>query len=100
MITGVMPRGLTGPFAAAKATPWTLAPPSGLQSSRVHEVSLSAALSSTFGFVAVSWKGGKGIAPGAAHMGAAGASLASRGPPPAAAYSRGARQGSAPGRAK
>ena len=100
MITGVMPRGMTGPFAAAKPGPSALAQPSGVQSLGAQEASSSTALSGARRSVAVSSRGGQGINPGAAHSGAARASLASSGVRLAAASSRGARRGSASGRAK
>ena len=110
MITGVMPPEVTGPFAAAEAGSPPLAQPSGVQSSGVQEGSWSAALSGAGGSGAVSSTRGTGVDPGAAHSGAARASLAPRGAAraspvprgarPATTSSRGARHGSASGRAK
>ena len=95
MVTAVMPRGLTGPFATAKAGPGTLAQPLGVQSSGAQGASLSAALSGASGSVAVLSKRRNGGDPSAAYIDTARASLVSSGVRPAATSSRGARQGSA-----
>ena len=95
MITGVMPRGLMGPFATAQAWHLTVTQPSGVQSSGAQEASLSAAFSSARGSVVVLSTVGKGSDPGAARSGTARASSAPSGAHPVAASWRGARQGSA-----
>ena len=75
MITGVMPGGLTGPFAAAKAGSSTLAQPSRVQSLWAQEASSSVALSGA----RVCSAGGTGADPGAARGGTTRASPAARG---------------------
>ena len=93
MITGIMPDGLAGPFAAAQAGSSTSAHPSGDQSSGAHEASSSAALSGARGSVAVSLTGGTCANPSATRSGAIHASPAPLGARPAATSSIGVRQG-------
>ena len=61
IIIGVMPGGLAGPFAVAKAGSWMRSQPRGVQSSRAKETPPSVVLSGASESAAVSSTAGTGV---------------------------------------